>query len=302
MAVTLTTDGSTHITERNTGAALTDAFNAMELGQGNNIPAVADNRSQMTSRIVSSLRPLASGYPVLGDSDVRNEGRATDVWSWKVVYPEGTQFVASNLIVTNYVAGAPSATEHVLVHADTVVYKRADQELHLWVNVSTAGAASVVAHLEDGEPLVEQIATWRAQSLVLSGAPGATPASNGRAVSRLTEGDQVWTGARLLTGAGGVMTRTDVLGVDLSVYTRSGEREWVLADEMPLGINDVMASAPIRTDPRWRGSQGYTFAHAWVPPLAWGSKRTRLEYRITGLDGNDRCIIHEVEWSSIRAR
>lgn len=302
MAATLTTAGTTHIAERVAGTSLTNAFGALELGQGNDTPAVGDDRSDLTSKIADTFTVIADGYPVLLDTDIRNDGRGATIWTWKFVIPQGEQFVASNLIVTNYAAGAPSSTEPVLVHADTVVAKRADQEATVFVNVSTVGAVTIVVHVEAGEPLVEQLASWRQQSISLSGAPGATAVSGGVVQSRLNEGEQAWTASRMLDGEGGVLTATGVESVTLSAYRRVREREWSLDAEYALGVFSVFTTAPVRIDMRWRGSQGYTFHHAWVPPSSWGSRRTRLEYRITLLTGEVRTLVHEIEWASMRTQ
>lgn len=302
MVSALTDEGLTHIGQREAGDPLTNAFDAMYLGQGNNGPLTTDDLSHMTAKIVDTLVSVDAGYPQKADSDIRNDGRGADVWTWRATYAEGAAFIASNAVVTNYASGAPIAAEPILVHTATVLAKRADQVMYLWINVSTAGAVTVVAHVEDGTPLVEQLAGWRPQHIALSGAPGASPVSNGVVQSKQTEGEQVWTAARLLNGSGGVMTRDDVLSVVLSVYKRSRERDWVLADEMVVDVLAAIPASPVRTDPRWRGTQGYTFAHAWVPPGAWGSARTRLEYLMTLASGDTRALVHEVEWASARSR
>lgn len=299
-AVVTSVAGAGHISERVLGSPLTNTFDAIELGQGNNAPTTGDTRASMTAKIGSSLIQVASGYPLINDTDIRNEGRGASVYTWKFVYPEGIQILASNLIVTNYAGGAPAAGEAVMVSADQVLVKRTDQELTVFVNVSTAYAATIVAHIEDGTPLVEQLATWRQQSIVLSGSPGASPVTNGVVQSRLTEGEQAWTGARLLDGFGAVLTRTGVASARLLALRRSREREWETGADVPLPVDAVMMPAPVRTDPRWRGTQGYTFAHAWVPPAGWGARRTRLEYALTLTTGEQRTLVHEIEWASLR--
>lgn len=301
---TLLTDpvGVLHITQRNTGVARTNAFDAMELGQGNDPLAINDDRSDLDSKIGGSIVLVASGYPVHGDTSIENDGRGADKYTWKFVYAEGTQqILASNAIVTNYAGGAPANTEPILVHSNDVLVKRPDQVLTVFVNVSEAGAATLVAHLEDGEPLTEQVATWRSQSISLSGAPGATPVTNGIVQSRFNEGEQAWIGARILNGEGAVMTHDDVVAVTLTGYKRDREREWVYAHEESLDPLLVIKSAPVRTDPRWRVTQGYNFAHAWRPDGGWGSRRTRLEYTFTLTTGDLRTIVHEIEWASMRA-
>jgi len=295
--------GVTHIAQLVAGTPTTHAFDALELGQGNVTPAVTDTRTQLTSKIGGSIVQVASGYPLLNDSDIRNDGRGATVYTWKFVYAEGTQaLLASNAIVTNYDAGAPSSGEEAMVHADQVLTKRVDQELTVFINVSTANAATIVGHVDDGTPLTQQVATWRAQSISLAGAPGATPVSNGIAQSKLTEGEQAWLGARVLSGEGGVLVRDDVAAVLLTALKRDREREWTVAQETVLDVYAVMPAAPTRTDPRWRGSQGYNFAHAWLPPSGWGSRRTRLEYALTLLDGTTRTLVHEIEWLSVRSQ
>lgn len=285
------------------GTTPTNSFTGLELGQGNDIPAGSNTRANLNAKIGASLVNVSAGYPILGDSDLRNDGRGVSTYTWKWVYPEGSlQILASNAIVTNYAAGAPIASEPVMVSSSTVLTKRVDQELTVFVNVTQAGAASLTGYLDDGQPLVEQLATWRQQSIMLSGAPGSSPVTNGVAQSRLTEGEQVWTGARLLDGSGAVLTRPGVMSVLLTVLQRSRERDWQKAYEVPLPVEDVMTTAPVRTDPRWRGTQGYTFAHAWIPDGTWGARRTRLEYALILTNGKQRTLVHEVEWASVRTR
>jgi len=295
--------GTTHLGQIIAGTATTETFDALELGYGTVItPTVTDTRATLTTKVAGTLIQVASGYPVINDSDIRNDGRGAAVYTWKFVYAEGTQqILASNAIVTNYDAGAPSAAEAVMVSANEILVKRVDQELTVFVNVSTAGAATLIGHVEDGTPLTQQVATWRAQSISLAGAPGATPVSNGIAQSKLTEGEQAWLGARVLSGEGGVLVRDDVAAVLLTALKRDREREWTVAQETVLDVYAVMPAAPTRTDPRWRGSQGYNFAHAWLPPSGWGSRRTRLEYALTLLDGTTRTLVHEIEWLSVRS-
>jgi hypothetical protein len=302
MTALLTTVGATHIGQLVAGTATTHAFDALELGHAAGVaPDVGDDRSDLTTKIGGSLIQVASGYPVLGDSNIRNDGRGATIYTWAFVYPEGAQIIASNAIVTNYDAGAPSGTEAVMVHAAESLVKRGDQILTVFVNVSQALAATLVAHVEDGAPLVEQVATWRSQSIALSGAPGATPVSNGVVQSKLNEGEQAWLGARMLGPEGGVLTRDDVSSIRLTALKRDREREWTVALEAALDVFGTMPAAPTRTDPRWRGSAGYTFAHAWLPPSGWGSRRTRLEYAFTLLDGTTRTLVHEIEWLSVRS-
>jgi len=302
MTVVLTTAGSTYLTDIIVGSSPANSFDALELGQGLNVPGTTDTRASLTNKIGGSLVQVAPGYPVLGDADIRNEGRGTSIYTWAFVYPEGSaQIIASNFIVTNYAAGAPGSAEPVMVSANETLVKRADQVLTVFVNLSTAGATSVSAHVEDGEPLVEQLQTWRDQSITLAGAPGAHPVSSGKVTSKVNEAERVWTAARILNGMGGVLTREDVVSITLYGLKRTGEREWTRAYESPI-LLDAITTAPVRTDPRWRGSQGYNFEHSWIPTWDWGSRRTRLEYHIELTSGESKTIIHEIEWVSVRTR
>ena len=301
MTVILTTAGSTYLADILAGTTPANTFDAIELGQGLNVPAIGDTRASLTSKIGGSLIQVATGYPILADADIRNEGRGASTYTWSFVYPEGAQLIASNFIVTNYAAGAPSSGEPVMVSANETLVKRADQVLTVFVNLSTAGATSVSAHVDDGTPLVEQLQNWRDQSISLAGAPGAHPVSSGKVTSQVNEDERVWTAARILNGTGGVLTREDVVSVTLYALKRTGEREWTRAYESPL-LLDVVTTAPVRTDPRWRGAQGYNFAHSWIPTPGWGSRKTRLEYHIELTSGESKTLVHEVEWVSVRTR
>src|SRR5688572_6005861 len=97
----LTTAGGVYMAEVLAGSATTNDFDAMELGAGLSVPAIADTRAALTNKVSGSIVQVASGYPVLGDSDIRNDGRGATVYSWKFEYPEGAQIIASNSIVTN---------------------------------------------------------------------------------------------------------------------------------------------------------------------------------------------------------
>jgi hypothetical protein len=302
MTVVLTTAGSAYLADILAGTSPSNTFDALELGQGNNVPAIGDTRAALTSKIGGSLVQVAPGYPVLGDADIRNEGRGTSIYTWSFVYPEGIQAIASNFIVTNYAAGAPGSGEPVMVSASQALAKRSDQVMTVFVNLSTAGATSVSAHVEDGEPLVEQLQNWRDQSISLSGAPGAHPVSSGKVTSQVNEDERVWTAARILNGTGGVLTREDVVSITLYGLKRTGEREWTRAYESPLSVADVVPTAPVRTDARWRGVQGYNFAHSWIPDQGWGSRKTRLEYHLELTSGESKTLVHEVEWISVRTR
>lgn len=300
-AVITNPEGTTHLLALATGTAPPNAFDALELGQGLNTPTIADTRASLTSKIPGSLIQVANGYPIANDQDIRNSGRGANVFTWKFVYPEGAlQILCSNLIVTNYQGGAPGASEPVMVSANETFVKRPDQVLTVFVNAANLGGATVVGWIEDGQPLVEQMQTWRQQSIALSGSPGAQPVTNGVVQSRLNEGEQAWTAARLLNSLGGVMTRDDVVSVTLRAMKRDGQREWATAVHIPLNVDEVFTFAPIRNDPRWRGSQGYNFAHAWVSGDNWGSRRTRLEYSLLLSTGDRRTIAHEIEWASMR--
>ena len=105
----------------------------------------------------------------------------------------------------------------------------------------------------------------------------------------------------MLNGEGGVLVRDDVAAVLLTAYQRDRERDWNVIQETTLDPYYVIPAAPVRTDPRWRLTQGYTFAHAWLPPDGWGSRRTRLEYTFTLTAGGTRTLVHEIEWASMRA-
>lgn len=299
MANVLTPAGTTHIAERESMAALTDTFDAFEFGQGNDVPSAASTRASLGSKIGGSLLEVAAGYPVKGDSDTRNDGRGADVWSWLCVVPEGTELLASNLIVTNYDGGAPTSTEPVLVHGDTVVSTRTDQVLYCWVNVSSAGAVTVSAVNEEGDTLPEQMATWRSRSLLMSGQPGAQARQGSKLTSRMEQGEPVWTAARIKDAEASLVVRANVATVTLRVSRRVSDNDWVEYGVYPLDVNAVMSPSAVRTDPRWLPREGYTFSHAWTPDALFGARRARLVYELTLVDSTPRQLIHEVDFEPV---
>jgi len=138
MTIHKTTAGNTHFAQRLSATSLTNAFDAIELGTGSTAIGTSDTRSAMTGKIVGTLVQKESGYPKLNDSDVANVGRGADVWTYKFIVPSSVgAFTATNMHLTNYATGTPSATEPVGVVANglTIVANGTD-DVTLYLNVT----------------------------------------------------------------------------------------------------------------------------------------------------------------------
>lgn len=141
MAVQKTSVGLVHYAERLEGAVLTNTFDAIELGTGDTAVSKADDRSTMANKIAGTLIQQ-SAAPAINNADVANSGRGPAVLTYKFTIPAGVAaFTATNLHLTNYQGGAPSATEPVGVVANGLaIVKTAGVALDVYLNVSVGGA------------------------------------------------------------------------------------------------------------------------------------------------------------------
>lgn len=304
MTTTITATGQAHLNQLNAGTATTSTYDAIEFGEGGVASSAIGDRSDLTEKITGTLVQVAAGYPKLNDSDIRNDGRGADVWTWRFVVPEGVGFIANNYAVTNYAAGVPSSTEPVMVADDAKSSKREDQELIVFVNVTTAGAPSSVVHVDDAEPEAGQRASWASRGLLATNAPGAQVSGDGGVQSAVREGEPVWTGARPLDAEGMAVLREDVIDVWLTLFVREGESAWKRVADWPLDPDRVMVSVPVESDTRWPFRQGWTFGHTYAPELQRDASRVRLEYTIKLCDSDltERVIVHEIDYRPVLSR
>lgn len=300
MTTLLTTAGATWLGQILAGTTPTNSFTGLELGQGNNVPAVADTRANLTSKIGASLVNVSAGYPILGDSDLRNDGRGVSTYTWKWVYPEGSlQILASNAIVTNYAAGAPGASEPVMVSSSTVLTKRVDQELTVFVNVTQAGAASLNAHVVDRTPLPEQVNSWADREALLSGGPGSQQRSGTDVFSSAREGQPVPTMWFLRHTNGAPLVRADVAMVLVRVSVRRGDNRWTFLYETAPDVDAVMFTSEQRNSRLWKAGGGFYGSYTFVPAPNHGSKQTRLEIILTLVGGGTRVVVHEIDYRPV---
>lgn len=139
MTIFQTTAGKLHFAQRIANASLTNAFTGIELGTGNSVTGTGDTRSSMLNKIVGSLTAVEGGYPKINDTDVANIGRGADVWTYKFVIDASTTgaFVATNMHLTNYAAGAPAVTEPVgVVGNNLTITCNGVDDLTLYLNVA----------------------------------------------------------------------------------------------------------------------------------------------------------------------
>lgn len=298
MANTLTTAGATHISERDAASPLTNAFDALLLSRGNDATATSDNRSAVSSsdEIAGSLTQVASGYPVLGDTDTRNTGAGTTTWSWRFDVPAGlAAFVASNLQVTNYDAGAPSATEALLVHCllATPIQKRTTERAVIFVNVAagaTAGTGPTVVVVNDEPGLVPRLHTYtqRARALATYGPQGIAGA-----VAQAAPGEAVRVMAMVLTSTGGQLTPSQTQTVYLDVEAHQANGTWAAYSSENVGTGSVLTATEYQ-DVRWPYVGGYNWFHEFEVPESNDETAYRLTYTVRERGGPSQRITVEV--------
>ena len=139
MTIHQTTAGKLHFAQRIADTSLTNAFAGVELGTGDTAIGTADTRSAMLNKIVGSLTEVEAGYPKINDTDVANTGRGADVWTYKFIVDASATgpFTATNFHLTNYAAGAPTATEPVgIVGNGLSITCNGTDDLTLFLNVA----------------------------------------------------------------------------------------------------------------------------------------------------------------------
>lgn len=300
MANILTTAGATHISERDASSPVTNAFDALILSRGNDVPTTSDNRSAVASadEITGSLVQVASGYPMKSDTDPRNTGASSTRWSWRFDVPVGLAgLVASNLVVTNYDSGAPSSTEALLVHCllDTPIEKLTHERATVFVNVAvgaTAGTGPTVVVAYDEPGLLPRLHTYtqRARALATYSAHGG---ASGSRVALAMPGESVVVMAMLLTSAGGILTPTNVQSVGIDVQSLGDDGRWSQWSSENVGPGSVFSTTQ-HGDVRWPFAGGYNWLHEFEVPDTNDETAYRLRYTVREKGGPSHVFTVEV--------
>lgn len=275
----------------------TQDFDALILGQGNDTPDVLDTQNELTQNLGYLLR-VAPDYPVLGDTDPSNTGRAADWYTWKFVLPAGTPFVASNVAMTNWNGGVLSASEDLFVHEKvaTALAGKFDEHSVFFVNAKTGEVPTIV---KVARPFVvdgaNRVTSWTARARALRTNPHGALINGHTIVTRAPRGHAIWTAALLEGCEGGLMRCDEVSRVQLTeLRYRNGTEDTPTKREFALQRDLVVPSAPISGDQRWP-SGTYNFAHQWIPTEAMRNESmVDLIYVLTLHDRTVRRIEVEV--------
>lgn len=301
MAALLTTAGIAHLAELDATwpppITVTDPFDALILGQGNNTPALGDTQLQLTQNLGVLLR-VATDYPVLGDVDPRNTGRASDRYTWKFTYPAGSPFVASNVALTNWNGGVLAAGQNLGVHekVTTALAGKFDEHSVFFVNAKTGAVPTVI---KVAEPFVvdssNRVATWTARSRALRTNPHGSLVNGHRITTRIPRGHSVWTAALLDGCEGGLLRCDEVARVTLTEFRYRNGVDSARSQRMSALVPfEVVPSSPISGDVRWP-SGTYNFQHQWTPLVSAATEDTiELVYTLHLHDRTQRRIEVEV--------
>lgn len=297
MAALLTTAGIAHLAELDAGwptPVVTQSMDALTFGAGNDTPALADTQAAVTQNLGRLIR-VEAGYPVLGDLDGRNTGRAIDRYTWKFVMAAGAPFVASNVALTNWNGGVLAGAQAVGVHEKVTIAGRFDEQVIVWVNAKTGDTPTIVTATE---PFVvnaqQRVHTWTARVRALRALPGGTLQYTHRAQATPPRGQGVWTAALLEGCKGQILQCGEVAAASLTERKwNAGVRTWT-ARKISLAVSQVVTSSPVEGDVRWPGGT-YNFAHAWAPQVAAAAEVTwELLYELRLTDGTFRRVEVEV--------
>ena len=297
MTVILTSAGSAHLGELAAGGSLTNAFDGLAFGAGNDAPTTADTLEEVTAREGLPFLRIAAGYPKLGDTDSRNGGAAPDIWTWRFEREAGTPFVASNVAITNYAGGIPSATAPLFVHAWQTIAQRFDERLIVFVNASATSSPNVVTATESAmENRVQRVASFTARTRALQSAPSGAVVSDSTVRSRPQPGQSVWTAAHFFGPDARTLDPSHVEDARLTVEAFvASSQQWETHDIKRLDCNEHVYPTLQRSDLRWRTDGGYNFAHTWRPKRGAAERTYRLTYELKLCDGDLRRVVNEVE-------
>lgn len=270
MTVTTTAAGVTHLAERDAEDPLTNAFDALELGKGNDDATALDARDDVDN--ADKLAPpglvqVLAGYPVLGDEDVRNPGRAADRWTWafRLSGVQHGPLVASTGWITNYASGAPLAAEPVGFAWDDILQLRSDEVVTVFVNAKTGSAATVYYVAEEVTSETATAATYAQRFPLAATYPRGVRSGPTRIRFEAVEGAPVYLMALALGEFGHPVTREEVEFIRPRVYVENERTgRW---DELGLdasyAVEESVSDTPIVTDLRWPYTRGYNIG-LWV--------------------------------------
>lgn len=297
MTAILTTAGAAHLVELAAGGSLTNAFDGLVFGQGNDPTAVSDSLDSLTQRLEFALR-LSPGYPKQGDDDARNTGSGASTWTWRFERQAGEPFVASNVAVTNYSGGALIPGAPLLVHSDQTIAQRYDERLIVWVNAATGAEPTVVTAREEAlEGRVQRVVGFVARNRALSSSPNGSVIDSTEVRTRPAAGQQVWTAADVVGINGQQLTPGDVQELTLTTERLvASTGQWV-----PLGgVEDLECAMHVSAayhydDRRWTEAGGFNVAHTWTPPAGTREGTFRLVYQMLMCDDDIRRWTNIVE-------
>lgn len=296
MAALLTTAGIAHLAELDAtwpSPVTTEAMDALIFGAGNATPDVADTQAEVTQPLAILVR-VAAGYPVLGDTNPQNVGRAPDWYTWKFVVPSGNPLVASNVALTNWNGGVQSGAQAVGVHEKILKYSKFDSSLVVFVNAKT-GEVPTIYSAEEVSIVNRAVRsqTWTARARMLFATPGGVRLAASRLSARPPKGHPVATAALFDGCLGGTMRCDEVASVTLTERRWRGDRDIWVSRTSNLRPGDVVPSAVVSGDPRWPNIE-YNFAHVWSPPSRSEESTWELFYELRLTDGTSRTIVVEV--------
>lgn len=299
MAAILTTEGIAHLVELDATwptPVVTVPATGLVFGVNNADPDAADTQAQIEPEVLGQLIEIEDGYPVLGDTDPRNTGRASDRYTWKFIVPAGNPFVASNVALTDYNAGVLSDTLDLLVHEKVQVALGFDEELVVWVNAKTGAVPTIVpVRVPRVLERVRRTQTWTARARALRSAPAGTRIAGNRLRVSAPRNHPVWTAALFDGCGGGLLTCSEVRRVELDVRRWDGDAGRWRSDRRGLDKHAVVAAGTVVGDPRWPGGE-FNFSYEWKPERGSREATYELNYTLELADGTDRTLDVEVRY------
>lgn len=300
MAALLTTEGIAHLAELDAtwpSPVVTVPATGLVFGTNNATPALADTQAEIEPEALGQLIEVQNGYPVLGDTDPRNTGRASDRYTWKFLVPVGNPFVASNVALTDYNGGVLSDALDLLVHEKVQIVVGFDEELLVWVNAKTGATPTVVAvRVPRVFERVRRTQTWTARARSLRSSPSGARIGGNRLRVSAPRNHPVWTAALLEGCDGGLLTCSEVRRVALTVMRWNGPDGVWRSERRSLDKHAVVSSGTVVGDPRWPGGE-FNFSHQWAPEQSSSEATYELRYTLELADRTSRTVDVEVRYT-----
>ena len=295
MSSILTTAGLAHLAELEAGGSLTNSFDGLVFGRGNDVPSVTDTLSEVSVRQPFVLK-LADGYPKKDDTDSRNGGRGSSTWTWRFERGAGEPFVASNAAVTNYSGGALIEGAPLLFHADEITAQRPDERLIVWVNAHASDGASIFTATEEAlEGRVQRVVGYVARNRAISASPNGSVVSSTEVHVKAAPGQHVWIATDIPGLQGQQLQPADVKDLTLTVERlKASTGQWVeIGADDNLDCYRFVTAAYHYDDRRWNQVGGFNFAHSWIPTAGTREGTFRLIYKMELCDEDIR------EWKAV---